>query len=79
MGPPHGSTAVVRQRTSPCTCSIRPGIVLRPLHPDDAPVRGIYAATWRTITAPPPVTAFLDCLDDVVRELRNDYSVTLLR
>jgi hypothetical protein len=53
--------------------------VLRPLHPDDAPVRGICAATWRTITAPPPVTAFLDCLDDAVRELRNDYSVTLLR
>jgi DNA-binding transcriptional LysR family regulator len=59
--------------------AIRPGIVLRPLHPDDAPVRGIYAATWRAIAAPPPVTAFLDCLDDAVRELRNDYSVTLLR
>ncbi|HEX5295012.1 MAG TPA: LysR family transcriptional regulator [Streptosporangiaceae bacterium] len=59
--------------------AVRPGIVLRPLHPGDAPVRGIYAATWRAIAAPPPVTAFLDCLDDAVRELRDDYSVTLLR
>ena len=59
--------------------AIRPGIVLRALHPGDAPVRGIYAATWRAIAAPPPVTVFLDCLGEAVRELRNDYSVTLLR
>jgi DNA-binding transcriptional LysR family regulator len=51
--------------------AIRPGIVLRPLHPDDAPVRGVYAATWRAIAAPPPVTTFLDCLDAAVRELRT--------
>jgi hypothetical protein len=49
----------------------RPGIVLRPLHSDDAPVRGIYAATWRAITAPPPVTTFLHCLGTAIRELRT--------
>lgn len=46
-----------------------PGIILRRLHHDDAPVRSISAATWRAITTPPPVAAFLDCLDDAVREL----------
>lgn len=51
--------------------AIRPGIVLRPLHPDDAPVRGVYAATWRAIAAPPPVTAFLDCLEAAARDLRT--------
>jgi DNA-binding transcriptional LysR family regulator len=51
--------------------AIWPGIILRPLHPNDAPVRRVYAATWRTITAPPPVTTFLDCLDAAVRELRT--------
>ena len=53
------------------TGAVRPGIVLRPLHPDDAPARGVYAATWRTIAVPPPVIAFLDCLDAAVRELRT--------
>jgi DNA-binding transcriptional LysR family regulator len=56
--------------------AIRPGIVLHPLHPDDAPVRGIYAATCRAITVPPPVTAFLDCLDAAVQELRTAATQT---
>jgi DNA-binding transcriptional LysR family regulator len=51
--------------------AIRPGIVLRPLHPDDTPVRRVYAATWRGIAEPPPVTTFLECLDAAVRELRT--------
>jgi DNA-binding transcriptional LysR family regulator len=47
----------------------RPDIVLRPLHPDDAPVRKVYAATWRWVATPPPVTAFLQCLHVTASEL----------
>jgi DNA-binding transcriptional LysR family regulator len=53
-----------------------PGIALRPLHPDDAPVRSIYATTWRTITTPPSVTAFLDCLNAAVQELQTTTNRT---
>ncbi len=41
---------------------LRPDIVLTRLRPDDAPVREVYAATWRGVTAPPPLPSFLDCL-----------------
>jgi DNA-binding transcriptional LysR family regulator len=48
----------------------RPDVVLTALHPNDAPVRTIYAATPRGLTKPPAVTAFLDLLDNAVAELR---------
>jgi DNA-binding transcriptional LysR family regulator len=51
--------------------AIGPGIVIRPLHPDDAPVRAVYAATWGAVAAPPAVTAYLDCLDSAAGELRS--------
>jgi DNA-binding transcriptional LysR family regulator len=41
----------------------RPDIVLRPLHPEDAPVRTVHAATWRAVATPPPVATFVQCLD----------------
>lgn len=47
----------------------RPDIVLRPLHPHDAPVRQIYAAT-RPGTPVPSVAVFLPFLDAAVRDLR---------
>ena len=49
----------------------RADIVLRPLHPDDAPVRTVHAATWRGIATPPPVAAFLQFLEDTARDLRT--------
>jgi len=51
--------------------AIRPGIVLCPLHPDEAPVRGVYAATWRVIATPPPVAEFLRCLEETARNLQD--------
>ena len=42
--------------------TIRTDLVLRPLHPQDAPVRAVYAATSALVTPPPAVTAFRDCL-----------------
>jgi DNA-binding transcriptional LysR family regulator len=50
--------------------ALRPDIVLARLHPDDAPVRGVYAATWRGIATPPAVAAFLGYLDTAAAELR---------
>lgn len=49
--------------------TLRPGIVLRDLHPDDAPVRNVHAATRRGVTTPPPVTAFLQYLAATAQEL----------
>jgi DNA-binding transcriptional LysR family regulator len=49
----------------------RPDIVLVPLHPDDAPVRGVYAATPAGVTAPAALTAFLGLLDEAVVRLRE--------
>lgn len=43
--------------------AVRPGVVLRPLHPDDAPVRTVHAATRRGPAVPPAVPAFLTQLD----------------
>lgn len=42
--------------------SARPDVVLVPLHPDDAPVRRVFAATRHGITPPPSVAAFIRCL-----------------
>jgi len=47
----------------------RPDIVLSPLHPHDAPVRTVHAATWHGIATPPPVAAFLQSLDQIARDL----------
>ncbi|MCO5994047.1 LysR family transcriptional regulator [Actinoallomurus rhizosphaericola] len=49
----------------------RPDIVLVPLHPDDAPVRRVYAATPAGVTAPPALTAFLGLLEEAVVRLRE--------
>jgi len=49
----------------------RPDIVLCPLHPHDAPVRTVYAATWRGVATPPSVAAFLQCLDVSASDLRT--------
>ncbi len=42
--------------------SARPDVVLVPLHPDDSPVRVIYAATPAGITPPAALDSFLGCL-----------------
>lgn len=49
--------------------TVRPGIVLRHLHPGDAPVRHVHAATLRAVATPPPVTAFLQYLATTAQEL----------
>ncbi|MCO6008741.1 LysR substrate-binding domain-containing protein [Actinoallomurus purpureus] len=49
----------------------RPDIVVVPLHPDDSPVRRVYAATPAGVTAPPALTAFLGFLDEAVAGLRR--------
>jgi DNA-binding transcriptional LysR family regulator len=49
-------------------CATWPGIVLRPLHPHDALVRDIHAATRHGNPAP-SAAAFLTCLDAAVRGL----------
>jgi DNA-binding transcriptional LysR family regulator len=49
----------------------RPDVVLCPLHPHDAPVRTVHAATWRGVATPPPAAAFLQCLDEAATQLRT--------
>jgi DNA-binding transcriptional LysR family regulator len=44
--------------------SVRPDVVLVPLHPDDSPVRRVFAATPAGVTPPFALAAFLDCLDE---------------
>src|SRR5690242_15477276 len=46
--------------------AVPPAVVLRPLRPDDAPVRTVYAATRRGSALPPAVPAFLACLERAV-------------
>jgi DNA-binding transcriptional LysR family regulator len=46
--------------------SARPDVVLVPLHPDDSPVRKIYAATPAGIVGPASLAAFLEFLDAAV-------------
>jgi DNA-binding transcriptional LysR family regulator len=50
---------------------LRPDIVAVPLRPDDAPIRKVFAATWRGITTPPAVTSFLEHLDTTAAALRG--------
>jgi DNA-binding transcriptional LysR family regulator len=45
--------------------SVRPDVVLVPLHPDDSPVRRVFAATPAGVTPPFALAAFLDCLERV--------------
>jgi DNA-binding transcriptional LysR family regulator len=47
----------------------RSDIALAVLHPDDSPVRAIYAATPHGITGPPAMTAFLDYLSNAAAQL----------
>lgn len=54
--------------------SARPDVVLVPLHPDDAPVRRVFAATPAGITPPPSLGAFLDCLDRAAAGLASARS-----
>jgi DNA-binding transcriptional LysR family regulator len=51
--------------------AIRPDVVLCPLHPHDAPVRTVHAATWPGVATPPPVAAFLQCLHAIASDLRT--------
>jgi DNA-binding transcriptional LysR family regulator len=46
--------------------SVRPDVALVPLHPDDSPVRVIYAATPAGITPPAALEPFLDQVDERV-------------
>jgi DNA-binding transcriptional LysR family regulator len=48
--------------------AVRADIVVLPLHPGDAPVRQIFAATTAATPAP-PAAAFLPCLDAAARDL----------
>jgi DNA-binding transcriptional LysR family regulator len=43
--------------------SVRPDVVLVPLHADDSPVRKVFAATPAGVTPPFALAAFLGCLD----------------
>ena len=54
----------------------RPDIVLRSLHPDDAPIRTIHTATRRATA--PPVTAFLDHLQATARDLSATWNQAAL-
>jgi len=49
--------------------SVRPDVVLVPLHPDDSPVRKVFAATPAGVTPPFALAAFLDCLDQACTSL----------
>jgi DNA-binding transcriptional LysR family regulator len=49
--------------------AVRRDIVLCRLHPNDAPVRTVHAATLRAAAAAPPVAAFMTCLGQTAREL----------
>jgi len=49
--------------------SARQDVALIPLHPDDSPVRVIYAATPAGVTPPAALDAFLGCLGDAGQEI----------
>ncbi|MBV9449672.1 MAG: LysR family transcriptional regulator [Streptosporangiaceae bacterium] len=49
--------------------SARPDVVLVPLHPDDSPIRKVYAATPAAITPPAALASFLGFLDDAAAEV----------
>jgi DNA-binding transcriptional LysR family regulator len=50
--------------------ALRSDIALARLHPADAPVRRVYAATWRGVATPPAVAAFLGYLETGAAALR---------
>lgn len=50
---------------------VRPDIVLASLHPDDVPVRTVYAATPKGRVTPPAATAFLRHLEKAATELNT--------
>jgi DNA-binding transcriptional LysR family regulator len=49
--------------------SVIPGLVLRRLHPDDAPVRRIRAVTLRAVATTPTVAACLHHLAETARQV----------
>jgi DNA-binding transcriptional LysR family regulator len=51
--------------------SVIPGLVLRRLHPDDAPVRRIRSVTLRAVATTPAVAACLDHLAQTARQLAS--------
>ncbi|HEX6520630.1 MAG TPA: LysR family transcriptional regulator [Streptosporangiaceae bacterium] len=51
--------------------SARPDVVLVPLHPDDSPMRKIYAATPAGLTPPAALDSFLGFLDDAAAEVMS--------
>jgi len=50
----------------------RPGVRLVPLQTGDAPVRAVHAATWRGLTRPPAVVAFLPYLERTAKGLHRE-------
>lgn len=48
--------------------SVRPDVALVRLHPEEEPVRKVYAATVRGLTRSPAQAGFLRCLEEVVRD-----------
>jgi len=57
--------------------SARPDVVLVPLHPDDSPVRVIYAATPAGVTPPAALDSFLGFLSDAAAALPDPRRLTL--
>jgi DNA-binding transcriptional LysR family regulator len=51
--------------------TVRPDIALAALHPDDSPVRSVFAATPHGRTGPPATTAFIDFLAQAAVRLRE--------
>ncbi len=51
--------------------AVRPDLALVPLHPDDAPRRGVYAATARGIAPSPAAAALLTLLKETAAGLTS--------
>ncbi|WP_436498991.1 LysR family transcriptional regulator [Actinokineospora sp. HUAS TT18] len=51
----------------------RPDVLVKRLHPDDAPVRGVHAATAAGVADSAAVTAFLPILRGTARDLRAEW------
>lgn len=49
----------------------RPDLILASLHPDDSPVRSVYAATPHGIAGPPATAEFLDLLGQAAARTRD--------
>lgn len=52
----------------------RPDILIKRLHPDDVPVRAVYAATLGRAAVPAAVEEFLRLLAEVVSQLRGELA-----